>query len=169
MANPFPPLLTPIVPGETVTPHWANYFSALQRLPEVGVPVVTPPVVPVVPTPITRVVGVTVDGAGSVITTGVKGYLRMPVDATITQAVMLADQTGSAVIDVWRSPFPSYPPTSANAITASTPPTLSTAASSMDVVLAGWSTTITADDVLAFSVTSATTVTRVTLELTVVS
>lgn len=115
----------------------------------------------------TRTITLTIDGAGSAISTGVKGYLRVPVNATITGWTLLADQVGSIVIDVWKDTFANYPPTVADTITASAKPTLSSASSDDDTTLTGWTTAITAGDVLGFNVDSATTVTRVTLELTI--
>jgi hypothetical protein len=63
--------------------------------------------------------------------------------------------------------YASYPPTVTNTITASAKPTLSSAAKSQDSTLTGWTTSISAGDVLAFHVDSASTVTRVNLVLTV--
>lgn len=116
-------------------------------------------------------IGITIDGAGSVITTGTKGFIYVPYSCTITAATLLSTDaavtTGSIVIDVWNAAFGSYPPTVTNTITASAKPTLSSAKSSQDSTLTGWTKTITAGDVLAFHVDSASTVTRVTLTLTV--
>lgn len=117
-------------------------------------------------------VGITIDGAGAVITTGVKGYLSVPYGCTINSVTMLADQSGSAVVDIWKTTYSSFDagathPVSGDKITASAPPTISSATKSTDATLTGWTTSITAGDVLAFSVTSATTVTRVNLVLKV--
>lgn len=112
-----------------------------------------------------KTVGITIDGSGSTITTGVKGYIRIPMNATITKWTILADQTGDIVIDVWVDDFASYPPTDADSITAAAPPTLSSALADDDSTLSGWTTSITAGDVMGFNVDSATTVTRVTLQL----
>ena len=106
-----------------------------------------------------------IDGGGSAITTGIKGDIEVPFNCTINAATLLADQSGSAVIDVWKVAYASYPPTVADKITASAPPTLSAAAKSQDATLTGWTTTITAGDVLRINVNSASTVTRVLLSL----
>jgi len=105
------------------------------------------------------------DGGGSAITTGVKSFIQMPFACTITKAVLLADQSGSIVIDIWNDTYANHPPTDADSITASAPPTLSTAVKSSDSTLTGWTTAIAVDDILAFNVDSATTVTLVTLIL----
>jgi hypothetical protein len=54
-----------------------------------------------------------------------------------------------------------------DSITASAKPTLSSAIKSRDATLTGWTTAIAAGDILGFSVSSVTTLTRVTLSLTV--
>jgi hypothetical protein len=116
-----------------------------------------------------RLVGITIDGAGDVITTGVKGFLVVPLTGTITEAILLSTDAsataGSIVIDVWKDSFANYPPANADSITASAPPTLSGVNKSQDTTLTGWTTNVTAGDILGFNVDSAATVTRVTLTL----
>jgi hypothetical protein len=108
-----------------------------------------------------------IDGGGSAITTGTKGFLEIPWDCTITKATLLADQTGSIVIDVWVDTYANFSPTDADSITASAPPTLSSARSSQDSTLTGWTTSLTSGNIIGFNVDSASTVERVTLSLTV--
>ncbi len=112
-----------------------------------------------------------IDGGGSALTTGIKGYLEIPVACTISVATLLADQTGSVVVDVFRCVYSAFaPPThpaSADKITASAPPTISSATKSQDSTLTGWTKTLAAGDILGFNVNSATTITRVTISLKV--
>lgn len=108
-----------------------------------------------------------IDGGGAVITTGVKGDLMCPFGCTITAATLLADQSGSIVVDVWKDTYANAPPTVADTITAAAKPTLSAAAKSQDSTLTGWTTSISSGDVLRFNVDSVTTCTRVTLILSV--
>jgi hypothetical protein len=117
----------------------------------------------------TRVVGLVIDGGGSAISTGVKGYTRVPFAGTISKVTMLADQSGSIVVDVWKDTYANYPPTDADSITASAPPTISAATKSEDATLTGWTTSVSAGDVFGFNVDSASTVTRVSvlIEVTV--
>jgi len=107
-----------------------------------------------------RTIGITIDGAGSAITTGVKGYIEVPYACTINQVTMLADVSGSAVVDIWKDTYANYPPTDADSITASAVPTITTATKSQDATLTGWTTAITAGDILGFNVDSAATITR---------
>jgi hypothetical protein len=108
-----------------------------------------------------------IDGGGSAITTGQKGHLEIPFKCQIQRVTLLADQSGSIVIDIWKDSYANFPPTVADSITASAKPTLSSAQKYQDSTLTGWTTTINAGDILAFNVDSASTVTRVTLSLKV--
>ncbi len=113
--------------------------------------------------------GITIDGGGSAPSTGQKGFIYVPYACTINSVTMLADVSGSAVIDIWKVPYGSFPPSVANSITAAALPTLSSQQNSQDTTLTGWSTgkNISAGDVLAFNVNSASTLTRVQLTLKV--
>jgi hypothetical protein len=110
---------------------------------------------------------VIIDGAGSEITDGVKCDVRIPFACTINSATLLADQSGSIVIDIWKDTFANFPPTGADTITASAKPTLSTDDESEDTTLTGWTTSVTAGDILRINVDSCTTITRCTLILKV--
>lgn len=107
-----------------------------------------------------------IDGGGSAITTGLKGFLEIPFGMTLTGVTVLAEQSGSAVIDVWKDAYANFPPTVADTITASAKPTLSSAAKTKDTTLTGWTTSVNAGDILAFNVDSASTVQRLTIALT---
>lgn len=113
-------------------------------------------------------IGITVDGGGSAITTGLKGFKSVQIDGTIVRSRLLADQSGNVVFDVWKDTFANFPPTVADTITASAKPTLSSTDKSEDTTLTGWTTSIVKGDVLGFNVDSAATITRVTLELEIV-
>jgi len=108
-----------------------------------------------------------IDGGGSAITTGQKGHLEIPFACTIQQVTMLADQSGSIVVDIWKDTYANFPPTDADSITASAPPTISSAQKSQDSTLTGWTKSISSGDILAFNVDSCTTITRVTISLKV--
>jgi len=88
--------------------------------------------------------------------TGVRGILRVPFACTITDYYLLANKNVSVVIDIWKDTYANFPPTDADSITASAPPTLTGAAKAKDTTLTGWTKTIAADDILFFNVDSAT-------------
>jgi len=106
-----------------------------------------------------------IDGGGSEITDGEKGHIYLPFSGTIIYAVLLADQSGSIVIDIWNDTLANFPPTNADSITASAPPTLSTDNAMIDATLTGWTKAFDGGDILALNVDSCTTITRVTLVL----
>lgn len=110
---------------------------------------------------------VVIDGGGSAITTGVKADLVVDFACTITGVTMLADQSGSIVVDIWRDTYANFPPVDGDSITAAAPPTISSATKSQDATLTGWTTSISAGNILRFNVDSATTITRCTVALTV--
>jgi hypothetical protein len=116
-----------------------------------------------------RQVTLIIDGAGAVITTGVKGYLSMPVAGTWKKWRLLSIDAsataGSIVVDIWKDTYANYPPTVADTITAAAKPTLSAVNKNEDSALAGWVTTFAAGDILGFNVDSAGTVTKVALVL----
>lgn len=105
--------------------------------------------------------GITIDGGGNVISTGVKGYVTIPYNCTITGWDIFADQVGSCVIDLWKDTYANFSPNISDSITGSEKPTLSSAQKNQDNSLSTWTTSISAGDIIAFNVDSATTVTRV--------
>ena len=113
----------------------------------------------------TYAIMVTRDGRGMGLAAGHFADVRFPFAATLTSVTLLADQTGSAVVDIWKAAYASYPPVDAGSITGSTPPTLSAAKTYEDTALAGWTTAIAAGDCLRFNLDSSSTVTAVQVAL----
>jgi hypothetical protein len=122
-----------------------------------------------------------VDGGGSAITGGTtgatgpngsKGYIIVDYACTINSVTLLADQSGSIVMDIYKTSYSNFDagvthPVVGDSITASAKPTLSSAVKAQDSTLSGWTTAIAAGSVLSFFINSASTVTRVTLDLKV--
>lgn len=110
-----------------------------------------------------------IDGAGTTITTGIKGDLPIPFAWTdISAARALADQSGSIQVDVWKDTYANFPPVDADSITASAPIVISSATKSENTTLTGWTKTGTAGDILRFNVDSVSTIQRCTIELDLV-
>ena len=114
----------------------------------------------------TRAIAFVIDGGGSVISTGSKGYLEVPFDCEISEWTLFADQTGSIVVDVKRATYAGFPTTAS--IAGSEKPTLSSAQKNQDTSLTTWTTSLTAGDILEFFVDSSTFVLRVTIVLKVI-
>lgn len=107
----------------------------------------------------------TFENSGSVITTGIKINKLVPFDCDITGWTLLADQSGSIVIDIWKLAYASYPPLVANTITGSEKPTLSSALINQDLALTTWTTALNKGDVLRPNIDSVSTVLWVELTL----
>lgn len=109
-----------------------------------------------------------IDGGGAVPTTGVKGDLLVPFACTINSVTVQADQSGSAVVDIWKKTYTlDSPPTVANTITAAALPTLAAHQSAQDSTLTGWTTAIAANDMLRYNLNSVTTCQKLTITLKV--
>lgn len=110
-----------------------------------------------------------IDGSGSALTTGVKGFVALPFDATLTKYTLLSSDAaataGDIVLDIRKVAYSSYPPGASHSIVAAAPPTLSATNKTEDTGLVGWDKALYTDDVLGFSITSVSTLTRVTLTL----
>lgn len=112
------------------------------------------------------------DGGGAVLTTGLKAFLEVPFDATITAARLFADRVGSIVLDVWKCTYSQFDagvthPVLGDAITSVTPPTITAATKSENTTLTNWTVALHAGDVLGFNITSVSSIKRVTLSLDV--
>jgi hypothetical protein len=118
---------------------------------------------------------VTVDGAGTVIAAGHKGFTQVLAACTINSWTILADQAGTLQFDVWRHSAATAfdgngvlvaPPLDEDSITGSAPPGVANQQGKTSSTLTGWSTSLAAGDVLAFNVDASpapASVTRATL------
>lgn len=142
-----------------------NFVSA----PEVDV---FPSVTPLEVGGSTITINFIIDGGASVITTGMKGYLACDFSGTISQSELLADVSGSIVVNIWKCTYTQFDagsshPVVSDKITASAPPTITTATKSQDATLTGWTTAFSVGDILAFNVDSVATIKRCTVALKV--
>lgn len=110
-----------------------------------------------------------IDGGGSALATTTKPvYLEVAFPCTINRVTLLADVSGSVTIDIWKVAYGSFPPSSGNSITASDVPAIASAQTFQDSTLTGWTTAISAGDILAFAVkVNATNITRCACSLKV--
>jgi len=112
--------------------------------------------------------GITIDGGGEVITSGNKGYIRIPYTCTITAWTLLGNVSGNIKIDVWKDSFTNYPPTNTDSICNGHEPELSSATKAEDNDLSDWgSVSVTAGDVISFYVDSCSVIERAVLQLEV--
>lgn len=106
-----------------------------------------------------------IDGGGNVITTGIKGDIRVPFNCTINEWTLLADVSGSITVDIWKDTYANYPPVDADSITSTATPSITSDTKNTSSTLTGWTTSITAGDTLRFNVDSCTSITNVSLVL----
>lgn len=112
-------------------------------------------------------VGAILDGGGSAIAANTIVYVRVPFACTINEFTVLADQTGSITVKVYKDTYANYPPNSSDDI-SNGGLALSSVNKNTNTALTGWTTSIAAGDVLAFTnTTAATTITRATCQLKV--
>jgi len=118
---------------------------------------------------VSKTAGITysMDNGDTVIPTGVWGYLRIPFACTVKAWTLIAKQSGSIVIDIWKDTYANFPPTDADAMPGSgKEPTLSSAQIGEDTDITDWAaTSISAGDILAFNVDSCTDIKQITLTL----
>jgi len=101
-----------------------------------------------------------IDGNGSAITAGVKGDIVIPFTGNFTTWTLLADQTGSIVLDLWKDTYANFPPTNADAL--STHPTISSATKATGSI----TDAVTAGDILRVNAAATpSAITRATLIL----
>jgi len=114
-------------------------------------------------TGITGAFGITIDGAGSDITPGQKGFVVAPYNMGITGWDLIANTSGNCAIDIWKS---ATIPTISDSITGlSYPDLINNQFNQNSTALVSWATGITNGDIIAFNVISATSVSRITLTL----
>lgn len=112
---------------------------------------------------VTEVIGVVVDGGGSVLSTGIKGYREIPFDCIVTGWKLFGDAAGDVVFDVKKGDYSTYPTTSS--IAGSEKPTLASSAKDQNLTLSTWATSLSAGDIVEFSIESVATLQKVTLNL----
>ena len=102
---------------------------------------------------------------GLALLTGIVAYVEIPISMTITGWTLVADASGSLVIDVWKDTYANFPPLVGDSIAGTEKPTLSSVQKNQDLSLSTWTTGITAGDVLAINVDSVTTIIQATLTI----
>ena len=114
-----------------------------------------------------RSIGVTFDGGGASPTPGSVGFVIAQFAGTIDRWDIVADVSGSAVVDVWKKA--GAIPTNSDRIAGTEKPTLTAAQLASDTSITTWSTlAVAVGDVLGFELESATTVTRVTCQVRII-
>lgn len=83
--------------------------------------------------------------------------VRCPVNGQIAGVQILTlGGPGNCVVDIWKDTYANFPPLVSDSICASNKPTISAGVKYEDTTLTGWTTTVTAGDVLLFHLESTT-------------
>ena len=114
-----------------------------------------------------RTIAVIMDNGDYPLVAGKIVRVKVDYPCAIQSAELVADQSGSAVVDIWKKAYASLPATIADAITASAKPTLSAALKYQDATLTGWTKTIATGEYLYFKLDSSSTITALTISLKV--
>jgi hypothetical protein len=155
-------------PGASVTDEIALFDGVtgtlLKRASGTGRPYLTSGVLSLVPIP--KVLTAVFDGGGVALVAG--ATVDIPIDSayTITGATLVADQAGDLVLGLAASTYAGFPGSLASIVAAAPPTITSPAQKSQDTTLTGWTLSLAANSVLRVSITSAATLTRATLSLT---
>lgn len=106
-----------------------------------------------------------VDGSGTVLTTGTKNPIKIPYGGTLQGWLLIATPSGSVTVDIFRAADGAGLPVT-SIIGAGTKPALSSAVENSSTSFTSWtSTTLTAKDNLAISLSGISTVTYCSLTL----
>lgn len=113
-------------------------------------------------------IAMVISGGGQGLIVGRYGDFVVPFNCRISQSELLADVAGSLVVDIRRTTFANFPPTAADSIVGSKPPTLNNEIKSQDNALNTWTFQLNDGDVLRWIITSITTpITQITATLQV--
>ena len=112
-----------------------------------------------------RTINVNFDNGTMPILIGDKTKIIIPENMTILSWTILSDTTGSITLDIWKSTYAAYPPTVADSIVASTPPNITSSNKNTSSTLTGWTTALSAGDVLIFTVSSNLTISNINVQL----
>ena len=104
--------------------------------------------------------GITVDGAGSVLTTGNKGIVIAPYSLVITGYSIVSDVAGSVSIDIWKG---TSPPSVADSICGGAYITLNSTQTNLVTIIPTWATSVSEGDLISFYIRSVSIIKRLTL------
>lgn len=115
--------------------------------------------------PVLGSIAIVLGNGSAVVPTGIAGDVEVPYDCEIVGWSLLADQSGSIAVDVWKDSYANFPPTVDDTIIESGAPVISSATKAESSSLAGWTVQLSAGDVLRINVDSASDITRATFTL----
>ena len=128
----------------------------------------------IVPTAtVTAIEFIAMGNPGYTLNTGLAGYLVAPYGGTINAATLLANTTGSIVVNIWKCTNAQFDaglthPVAGDTICGTAPPTITAGVKYYSTALPGWHTVFNGGDVFAFNVDSTSgSIAQITLSLSV--
>ena len=111
--------------------------------------------------------GVTFDGQGGVISNGRTAYVQIPYNGTLTSWTLVAAQSGSCTITVFKDTYANYPPVTPADNIYSVQPALASSIRNQNLTptYVGSQATVAAGDWIGFTISGVTTVTWVNLSI----
>lgn len=107
-----------------------------------------------------------IDGGGSALATGLKGYLEVPFACTLLTWKLVSPQTGSATLDIFSDPYASFG-ANTSMVGAGTKPSL-TAANKNTSVPVGWtSVLVPAGNLIGFNLSAVSGLNQLSISLKV--
>lgn len=110
-------------------------------------------------------IGASFDGGSAVLSVSKTADLWVPFQTTLREVVMLSKETGSVQVGIWATGYSSYPPTSANSITGTATPAISSTNKYKDTTLSTWTTTFASDTCFRFNINSVSSIVQVVVTL----
>lgn len=104
-----------------------------------------------------------IDNGSTQITTGIKGFVEWPFNATILGWTILANEVGSIVVDIWKDTYGNFAPTISDSITGSEKPSISSGQKNQDLTLNSFQVNVLSGDIWAFVVESVSIIKKVTI------
>ena len=118
-------------------------------------------------------ISIVLDGYGSGISTGIKADIEMGFAGAFASWALIADQSGTIIIDLWKTTYAAYVPgthpIATDTICGTEHPTITSTYKNTGATLTGWTTTFAKGDIIRVNVDYCSTITRCTLALRVTS
>lgn len=107
-----------------------------------------------------------IDAGGTAITTGAKGWVRVPFACTLTSYELTVDTSATITIDVWKDTYANFPPDNTDTITNGHEPAISAGIKEQDTDISDWTTvTVSAGDYIKINVDANDSATKAVLTL----
>lgn len=106
------------------------------------------------------------DGANAISTGALEHIVEIPCDCTIKAVRLFADQDATLTIDIWKDSYANFPPEDADSICGGSEIGTSASRKAEDTTLSGWTTSVSAGDILMFNVDANDSATQFTLGIT---